>query len=58
MSVFTTGDRIAFFQRKLEFWKSCVDGRQNEFLIETESSLEESFEWFATGVSEILLIFY
>jgi hypothetical protein len=47
--VFTTGDRIAFFQRKLEFWKPCVDGRQyecfptlNEFLIETESSLEET----------------
>jgi hypothetical protein len=30
MSVFTTGNRIATFQRKLEFWKTFVEGRQYE----------------------------
>ena len=62
--MFTTGDRIASFQRELEFWKKCVEGRQyecfpslNDFLIETEQHLP-TYEWFATGVTEILPIFY
>jgi hypothetical protein len=47
--VFTTRDRIASFHRKLEFWKRCIEKRQyecfstlNDFLIERESSLEET----------------
>jgi hypothetical protein len=47
--VFTIKDRIVSFHRKLKFWKRCVEKRQyecfptlNDFLIETESSLEET----------------
>jgi hypothetical protein len=48
VSIFTARDRIASFQRRLEFWERNVDRRQyecsailNDFLIEAESSLEE-----------------
>jgi hypothetical protein len=49
VSIFTARDRIASFQRRLEFWERNVDRRQyecsgilNNFLIEAESSLEET----------------
>ena len=50
MSIFTASDRIASLQRRLELWERNVDRRQhersavlNDFLIEADSSLEETF---------------
>lgn len=49
MFIFTARDRIASFQRRLEFWERNADRRQyecsaflNDVLIEAESSLEET----------------
>ena len=61
MSVFTTGNRIATFQRKLEFWKTFVEGRQyecfptpNEFLIENilEETIHDSIFRHLNGLQQ------